>query len=187
MYAYCNNNPVMYMDISGTSLEDFWGNLKEFGKRCVQSAVTIGAIGLGVISIAAATGGTIMSGGAGAVAIPAAVAVAAKCFAVVTVAGTALGITAMAVVETGETLGESQPRKDNPTKNNSPVWKSFDRVKGSSMRKSGTGKNVQYYEWDYTHNDIEVYDRYGRHLGSKDPMTGEMYKDAVPGRTIKVP
>ena len=35
-------------------------------------------------------------------------------------------------------------------------------------------------------NDIEVYDKNGKHLGSMDPTTGEMYKPAVPGRTITI-
>lgn len=55
------------------------------------------------------------------------------------------------------------------------------------MKSSGKGANKQYYEWDYTHNDIEVYNNRGQHLGSMDPTTGEMYKDAVPGRIIKLP
>ena len=41
-----------------------------------------------------------------------------------------------------------------------------------------------YYDWDWTHNDIEVYDRNGKHLGSMDPVTGIIYKDAVKGRTL---
>lgn len=41
-------------------------------------------------------------------------------------------------------------------------------------------------EWDHTHNDIEVYDNKGRHLGSMDPTTGKMYKPPVPGRTINI-
>jgi hypothetical protein len=50
---------------------------------------------------------------------------------------------------------------------------------------SGSGSQKRYYEWDYTHNDIEVYDKNGKHLGSMDPTTGEMYKPAVDGRSIK--
>ena len=42
------------------------------------------------------------------------------------------------------------------------------------------------YEWDHAHNDIEVYDSNGKHLGSMDPITGEMYKPAVKGRKIEV-
>ena len=77
-------------------------------------------------------------------------------------------------------------RITNPSKSESPIWKSFDNVKGSDRKTSGTGKNKRYYEWDNTHNDIEVYDKNGKHLGSMDPTTGEMYKPAVPGRTITI-
>lgn len=77
-------------------------------------------------------------------------------------------------------------RKTNPSKSESPIWKNLDNVKGSDRKTSGTGKNKRYYEWDNTHNDIEVYDKNGKHLGSMDPTTGEMYKPAVPGRTITI-
>jgi hypothetical protein len=65
------------------------------------------------------------------------------------------------------------------------MWSSFDNVKGKDMKTSGSGKNQKYYEWDYTHNAIEVYGRKGEHLGSMEPNTGEMYKPAVKGRNIK--
>ncbi|WP_196488033.1 colicin E3/pyocin S6 family cytotoxin [Burkholderia pseudomultivorans] len=39
--------------------------------------------------------------------------------------------------------------------------------------------------WDCAYNDIEVYDKRGRHLGSADPVIGELYKPAVPGRKLK--
>lgn len=77
-------------------------------------------------------------------------------------------------------------QKKNPTKSESKVWKDLDNVKGQDRKTSGIGKNKQYYEWDHTHNDIEVYDRKGNHLGSMEPTTGEIYKPAVPGRTIKI-
>ena len=35
-------------------------------------------------------------------------------------------------------------------------------------------------------NDIEVYDKNGKDLGSMNPTTGEMYKPAVQGRTITI-
>lgn len=43
-----------------------------------------------------------------------------------------------------------------------------------------------YYDWDYTHGDIEKYDKRGRHLGSVDPETGRQTKDAVPGRRLDI-
>ncbi|CAI2183521.1 8606_t:CDS:2, partial [Funneliformis geosporum] len=49
-----------------------------------------------------------------------------------------------------------------------------DRRERVTNGKSGDDK--RFYRWDNTHNDIEVYDRRGRHLGSMDPRTGKMYK-----------
>ena len=74
-------------------------------------------------------------------------------------------------------------RRANPSRSESEVWRNLDRHRGST-RRSGSGRNTRYYEWDNTHNDIEVYDRRGNHLGSMDPTTGEMYKPPVRGRTI---
>ncbi|WP_078380036.1 SAR2788 family putative toxin [Sutcliffiella halmapala] len=73
----------------------------------------------------------------------------------------------------------------NMTKADSPVWKRFSTFRGKT-KTSGSGKKKRYYEWDNTHNDIEVYDHNGKHLGSMDPLTGEMYKGAVKGRKIKL-
>ena len=77
-------------------------------------------------------------------------------------------------------------QKKNPTKGESEIWKNLNNVKGQDRKTSGVSSNKKYYEWDHTHNDIEVYDKRGHHLGSMDPTTGEMYKPAVPGRTIKI-
>ena len=67
----------------------------------------------------------------------------------------------------------------------SPVWKNLDSYQGK-IRRSGSGRDSRYYEWDFTHGDIEVYDRNGNHLGSMDPITGQLYKPPVKGRTIEV-
>ena len=76
-------------------------------------------------------------------------------------------------------------RRINVNKQNSPVWKKLQNA-GNGRKTSGKGKKKKYYEWDHTHNDIEVYNSRGEHLGSMDPTTGEMYKPAVPGRTISL-
>ncbi|MFF4415067.1 DNRLRE domain-containing protein [Streptosporangium sp. NPDC001559] len=70
--------------------------------------------------------------------------------------------------------------KANP--GNSPTWKSLKPYRGKT-KTDGKGK---YYEWDYTHGDIEVYDKKGRHLGSADPVEGKIYKPAVSGRKISL-
>lgn len=72
---------------------------------------------------------------------------------------------------------------DNPSKQESPVWGNLLNA-GNGRKTSGQGSDRRYYEWDYTHGDIEVYDRRGRHLGSMNPSTGEMYKPPVPGRKV---
>ncbi|MBI4775404.1 MAG: hypothetical protein HY788_14745 [Deltaproteobacteria bacterium] len=42
------------------------------------------------------------------------------------------------------------------------------------------------YTWDSLHGEIEVFNARGKHLGSVDPVTGALLKDAVRGRTIDV-
>ncbi len=70
-------------------------------------------------------------------------------------------------------------RQANPSKADSPVWHGLDSA-GNGVKTDGK----LFYEWDYTHNDIEVYNKHGVHLGSMDPVSGDMYKDAVPGRKL---
>ncbi|MBS0577488.1 MAG: VCBS repeat-containing protein [Proteobacteria bacterium] len=79
--------------------------------------------------------------------------------------------------------GSGNDRKTNVSKQQSDVWKKLENYK-KGIKRSGSGSGTRYYEWDHTHNDIEVYDRNGRHLGSMNPSTGEMYKPPVPGRTL---
>lgn len=67
----------------------------------------------------------------------------------------------------------------------SSVWKSFASA-GNGRKTSGDGKGKRFYEWDYLHGEIEMYDSKGKHLGVLDPNTGAVYKPAVPGRKIDV-
>ncbi|NLN66238.1 MAG: hypothetical protein GX144_12700 [Clostridiaceae bacterium] len=82
--------------------------------------------------------------------------------------------------------GGNSDRTFNIKKQESEIWNNLDNVKGSDRKTSGQGKNKQYYEWHFTHNDIEGYDSKGNHLGSMDPVTGEMHKPPVKGRKIKL-
>jgi RHS repeat-associated protein len=70
------------------------------------------------------------------------------------------------------------------TKANSKIWKLLKPYRGKTKTNGLPGKKRQYYEWDHTHNDIEVYDSVGKHLGTMDPSKGEIIKPAVPGRKI---
>jgi hypothetical protein len=41
-------------------------------------------------------------------------------------------------------------------------------------------------DWDSLHGEIEVHDRLGRHLGTREAITGDWIKNAVRGRWIDV-
>ena len=66
------------MDLTGRSWESFWDDVKFVGEVLLGTAVATACIGLAVLSIAGSIGLTGISGGAGAVSIPAAVAVAGE-------------------------------------------------------------------------------------------------------------
>jgi hypothetical protein len=68
----------------------------------------------------------------------------------------------------------------------SPIWQGLARYRGQTRTNGAGGGGRQYYEWDFTHGDIEVYDGRGNHLGSMDPVSGEMTKPPVAGRTIEI-
>jgi RHS repeat-associated protein len=72
------------------------------------------------------------------------------------------------------------------TKQTSPVWQRLKPYRGQTKTNGLSGAAREYYEWDYTHGDIEVYNRRGVHIGSMDPGTGQIIKPAVPGRSIRV-
>jgi len=74
-------------------------------------------------------------------------------------------------------------RVTNPSKGDSPVWKGLKNYR-AGIKTSGTGASTRYYTWDNLHNEIEVFDKRGKHLGVMDPTTGEFIKPPVPGRTI---
>lgn len=76
-------------------------------------------------------------------------------------------------------------RKDNCSKGESPVWKGFKPYRGAVKTNGLSGRNKEYYQWDFTHSDIEVYNDKKDHIGSMDPKTGEIYKPKVPGRNIR--
>jgi hypothetical protein len=65
-------------------------------------------------------------------------------------------------------------------------WKRLKSFRGKTKTNGLSGSARRYFEWDYTHGDVEVYDSMGRHLGSADPETGLMTKPPVPGRKIVI-
>ena len=67
----------------------------------------------------------------------------------------------------------------------SPIWKALPNYRGNIRSNGETGKKKNYYQWDHTHGDIDVYNRNGGHLGSMNPLTGLMHKPAVAGRILE--
>jgi len=65
-----------------------------------------------------------------------------------------------------------------------PPWKDLQPYRGSIKTNGETGSKRRFYEKDYTHKDVEVYDSNGVHLGSMDAETGKMTKPAVKGRKL---
>ena len=180
MFAYCENNPIQRTEVAGM----FWREIEELGKRTVEVAAVIGSVGGAISLVAGAIGFTIGTGGAGASAIPIAVAVA-NAMLTTALATASIGVLAAASGSAGnEITNSSSGRKRGIEKQNSDVWNSFKRVKNQTYRTSGHGHNKYYYDWDYTHNEIEVYNHSGKHVGVMDPSTGKMIKPAVPGRTL---
>jgi hypothetical protein len=64
-------------------------------------------------------------------------------------------------------------------------WEGLDSYRGRT-KTNGAGAGKRFYEWDFTHGDVEVYDSRGNHVGSADPNTGAIIKPAVKGRTINI-
>ncbi|MDP5210231.1 colicin E3/pyocin S6 family cytotoxin [Microbulbifer sp. 2205BS26-8] len=71
-------------------------------------------------------------------------------------------------------------------KSTSKIWKNFKSAKNGRKTNGEKGSQREYYEWDHTHGDIEVYDSRGRHKGSMNPETGNIYKPPVKGRRINL-
>jgi hypothetical protein len=161
------------------------------GSRSAQIGLAVGEIfGGAVLSAVGATGdaaGFLLSGtGVGALGgVP--LAVVSTVAAVGGAANVGAGVAGLAEALQSRGSGsgtglqqDSEPsRVTNPSKSESPVWRNAKPYK-DGLRQNGN----EIWDWDKLHNDIEVYDSRGRHLGSRNPTTGEMYKPAVPGRRI---
>lgn len=65
-------------------------------------------------------------------------------------------------------------------------WDTLQPFRGKMRTNGKNGKERRFYEWDYTHEDIEVYDQCGRHIGSANPKTGDFIKPQIKGRLINL-
>ncbi|WP_198422337.1 colicin E3/pyocin S6 family cytotoxin [Mycoavidus sp. B2-EB] len=75
-------------------------------------------------------------------------------------------------------MASSENNRENLPKADNSVW--------HGLQNSGNGiKLVANCTMNgITHNDIEVYNKNDDHMGSMDPVEGNIYKSAVPGRKL---
>lgn len=69
---------------------------------------------------------------------------------------------------------------------NSPFLEQQERVSRGGEQRWRAVDGDRLYTWDDTHQEVEVFNKRGRHLGAADPITGELIKAARKGRTIDV-
>jgi RHS repeat-associated protein len=86
----------------------------------------------------------------------------------------------------GEFELEQEQASERNSKAKSPVWQGLKPYRQGTRTNGLKGSAKQFFEWDNTHKDIEVYNKLGGHVGSMDPVSGEMTKAAVPGRRIVI-
>lgn len=70
-----------------------------------------------------------------------------------------------------------------------PAFPNARRVKSKTWRGGRLlrrWKNAtRIFEWDPLHGAVEMYDRWGDHIGEFDPVTGKLLKDRDPKRRIE--
>ena len=77
-------------------------------------------------------------------------------------------------------------RKTNVEKANTKVWKALKQFRKDIKTNGLRGSKRQYYQWDFEKNEIEVYNRHGKHMGAMDPTTGEIYKQGILPRWLNI-
>lgn len=62
----------------------------------------------------------------------------------------------------------------------------MERVRRKGEPRWRNQERDRFYTWDAYHDEVEVFDRRGHHLGALDPTTGEAIKGPRKGRRIDV-
>ncbi len=82
---------------------------------------------------------------------------------------------------------DGDDRKKNVNKAESKVWKELKHYRGKTKTNGLRGKDQKFYEWDYLHNEIELYDRNGNPIDAIDPQSGErLFKDVSKHKKLKL-
>jgi len=153
LYAYCSNNPVMGYDPSG---HWDWESLKEFGINCFKVAIGTAAIAVSLLVIGTSIGGTFMSGGAGAISIPVAIAIASKALVISSAVIASIGVASAVTSEVGSTVsslvGENGTQTPSTTTWNGKGKERLDVENPSPGKRSG---QIHYHDH---HNNKYMFD-----------------------------
>jgi len=176
LYVYGENSPINYVDPSGYSVKGFF---KGTGRFLYRTSMVLGdAVFFMDRSDQYPTSGN---------AFVDSVADNSYVLFLVSPRGVAKGVSkGKNLLKMDLQFFSNGKRVFNIMKQESKVWKQLGNITGKDRKYSGIGKKKRYYEWDHTHNDIEVYDHKGRHLGSMDPLNADIYKGPVKGRRITI-
>jgi hypothetical protein len=71
----------------------------------------------------------------------------------------------------------------NSVKDQYEHWKEGIYKKKPGAEGLGNGK-AEFLDWDHLHNDVEAYNKLGKHIGSLDPETLQLYKNPVLDRLL---
>ena len=130
-----------------------WKSLKKFGEGCLKAAAVAAGVAVAVIVVGTAVGGTIASGGAGAIAVPAAVAIAAEAIAISSAAVAVVGTTSIVVAEIGtssSSFGNNSKKDYVKAKNNKQAnewakdvgYNGAEELKADFVGKDGSKFNI---------------------------------------------
>jgi len=191
-YSYVGNNPLKYVDPTGEILDTVLdvGFIIYDVYKVTEAVITGGDVKGEAISLGLDAGGAIIPGVTGlglAARAVRAEKVADKAVDLIKAADKASGATkAVKAEQRSSNALRTEARIINPTKAESTVWKELGNYRGELKTNGLQGKKREYYEWDKAKNHIEAYDRQGKHIGVKDPVTGQLDNSAkVKGRNIK--
>ena len=71
------------------------------------------------------------------------------------------------------------------SKSQSPIWKSLKPYRDNIKTNGLSGSKCLYFQWDYTHQEIEMYNHRGRPVDALDPITGErLFKEVSRHRPL---
>lgn len=77
--------------------------------------------------------------------------------------------------------------KNTILKSQSPFWKSLKPFREDIKTNGKSGSKCLYYQWDYTHQEIEMYDHLGYPIDALNPVNGKrLFKDVSRHRPLNL-